>query len=81
VSFLHHTSWQVDDIDDVGRGARPGQADILGHRRLRVAELGELDRGHVQDLIPAGTPHRVAAPVPGACHRTTVTRPRAGSKN
>jgi len=21
VSFLHHTSWQVDDIDDVGRGA------------------------------------------------------------
>ncbi|GAA3546471.1 VOC family protein [Amycolatopsis ultiminotia] len=22
VSFLHHTSWQVDDVDDVGRGAR-----------------------------------------------------------
>ncbi len=22
VSFLHHTSWQVDDIDDVGRGAQ-----------------------------------------------------------
>ena len=21
VSFLHHTSWQVDDIDDIGRGA------------------------------------------------------------
>ena len=21
VSFLHHTSWQVDDIDEVGRGA------------------------------------------------------------
>jgi catechol 2,3-dioxygenase-like lactoylglutathione lyase family enzyme len=21
VSFLHHTSWQVDDVDDVGRGA------------------------------------------------------------
>jgi hypothetical protein len=21
VNFLHHTSWQVDDIDDVGRGA------------------------------------------------------------
>lgn len=22
VSFLHHTSWQVNDIDDIGRGAR-----------------------------------------------------------
>ncbi|NMO05044.1 dioxygenase [Gordonia sp. TBRC 11910] len=22
VNYLHHTSWQVDDIDDVGRGAR-----------------------------------------------------------
>ena len=22
VNFLHHTSWQVDDIDDVGRGAK-----------------------------------------------------------
>ena len=22
VSFLHHTSWQVDDVDDVGRGAQ-----------------------------------------------------------
>ena len=21
VNFLHHTSWQVDDVDDVGRGA------------------------------------------------------------
>jgi catechol-2,3-dioxygenase len=21
VAFLHHTSWQVDDIDDIGRGA------------------------------------------------------------
>lgn len=21
VSFLHHTSWQVDDVDDIGRGA------------------------------------------------------------
>ena len=21
VSFLHHTSWQVDDVDEVGRGA------------------------------------------------------------
>ncbi|MEO7844406.1 MAG: VOC family protein [Nocardioides sp.] len=22
VNFLHHTSWQVDDIDDIGRGAK-----------------------------------------------------------
>lgn len=21
VNFLHHTSWQVDDVDDFGRGA------------------------------------------------------------
>ncbi|NED89168.1 dioxygenase, partial [Streptomyces sp. SID11233] len=22
VSFLHHTAWQVDDIDEIGRGAK-----------------------------------------------------------
>jgi catechol 2,3-dioxygenase-like lactoylglutathione lyase family enzyme len=27
VSFLHHTSWQVDDIDEVGRGASAMLAD------------------------------------------------------
>ena len=27
VSFLHHTSWQVDDIDEVGRGATAMLAD------------------------------------------------------
>ena len=27
VSFLHHTSWQVDDIDEVGRGAAAMLAD------------------------------------------------------
>ena len=27
VSFLHHTSWQVDDIDEVGRGAATMLAD------------------------------------------------------
>ena len=34
VSFLHHTSWQVDDVDDVGRGAF---AMLEG---LRTARLG-----------------------------------------
>ncbi len=27
VSFLHHTSWQVDDVDEVGRGAAAMLAD------------------------------------------------------
>jgi catechol 2,3-dioxygenase-like lactoylglutathione lyase family enzyme len=32
VSFLHHTSWQVDDIDEVGRGATTMlQADPARH--------------------------------------------------
>jgi catechol 2,3-dioxygenase-like lactoylglutathione lyase family enzyme len=32
VSFLHHTSWQVDDIDEVGRGASAMlQADPARH--------------------------------------------------
>lgn len=32
VSFLHHTSWQVDDIDEVGRGATAMlQADPTRH--------------------------------------------------
>jgi len=32
VSFLHHTSWQVDDIDEVGRGATAMlQADPARH--------------------------------------------------
>lgn len=32
VSFLHHTSWQVDDIDEVGRGASAMlQADPTRH--------------------------------------------------
>jgi hypothetical protein len=37
VTFLHHTSWQVDDIDDVGRGA----FDMLqGHPERHVWGLG-----------------------------------------
>jgi catechol 2,3-dioxygenase-like lactoylglutathione lyase family enzyme len=32
VSFLHHTSWQVDDIDEIGRGAtRMLEADPARH--------------------------------------------------
>jgi catechol 2,3-dioxygenase-like lactoylglutathione lyase family enzyme len=37
VSFLHHTSWQVDDIDDVGRGA---QAMLEGRPERHVWGLG-----------------------------------------
>ena len=37
VCFLHHTSWQVDDIDDVGRGA---YAMLDGHPERHVWGLG-----------------------------------------
>jgi catechol 2,3-dioxygenase-like lactoylglutathione lyase family enzyme len=37
VSFLHHTSWQVDDVDDVGRGA---QAMLEGSPERHVWGLG-----------------------------------------
>ncbi|MGI8450540.1 MAG: hypothetical protein ACR2MP_25860 [Streptosporangiaceae bacterium] len=30
VSFPHHTSWQVDDIDEVGRGAQKMLEDNPG---------------------------------------------------
>ena len=30
VPFLHHTSWQVDDVDEIGRGARAMLADDPG---------------------------------------------------
>ncbi|MFY9930539.1 MAG: VOC family protein [Streptosporangiaceae bacterium] len=37
VSFLHHTSWQVDDVDDVGRGAT---AMLTDHPERHVWGLG-----------------------------------------
>jgi catechol 2,3-dioxygenase-like lactoylglutathione lyase family enzyme len=37
VNFLHHTSWQVDDVDDVGRGAT---AMLEGHPDRHVWGLG-----------------------------------------
>jgi catechol 2,3-dioxygenase-like lactoylglutathione lyase family enzyme len=37
VSFLHHTSWQVDDIDEVGRGAC---AMLEGRPERHVGGLG-----------------------------------------
>jgi catechol 2,3-dioxygenase-like lactoylglutathione lyase family enzyme len=37
VSFLHHTSWQVDDVDDVGRGAT---AMLEDHPERHVWGLG-----------------------------------------
>jgi Glyoxalase/Bleomycin resistance protein/Dioxygenase superfamily len=37
VSFLHHTSWQVDDVDEVGRGA----CDMLaGHPERHIWGMG-----------------------------------------
>jgi len=42
VNYLHHTSWQVDDVDDVGRGA----ARMLdGHPERHVWGLGRHHAG------------------------------------
>ena len=37
VNFLHHTSWQVDDIDDIGRGA---QSMLEHHPERHIWGLG-----------------------------------------
>ncbi len=37
VNFMHHTSWQVDDIDEVGRGA---QMMLEGHPERHIWGLG-----------------------------------------
>jgi catechol 2,3-dioxygenase-like lactoylglutathione lyase family enzyme len=42
VSFLHHTSWQVDDIDEVGRGAA---GMLAGHPERHVWGLGRHHAG------------------------------------
>lgn len=41
-NFLHHTSWQVDDIDDIGRGAC---AMLEGHPERHVWGLGRHHAG------------------------------------
>jgi catechol 2,3-dioxygenase-like lactoylglutathione lyase family enzyme len=55
VNFLHHTSWQVDDIDEIGRGAT---AMLDGHPERHVWGLGRHFLGsnffwYLRD--PAGT--------------------------
>ncbi|MET7512234.1 VOC family protein [Streptomyces sp. NPDC005480] len=42
VAFLHHTSWQVDDVDDVGRGA---MAMLEDHPERHVWGLGRHHAG------------------------------------
>jgi hypothetical protein len=42
VPFLHHTSWQVDDIDDVGRGPT---AMLEDHPERHVWGLGRHHAG------------------------------------
>jgi catechol 2,3-dioxygenase-like lactoylglutathione lyase family enzyme len=55
VNFLHHTSWQVDDVDEVGRGAT---AMLEDHPERHVWGLGRHHAGsnffwYLKD--PAGT--------------------------
>ncbi|QIS03296.1 dioxygenase [Nocardia brasiliensis] len=42
VNFLHHTSWQVDDVDDVGRGAT---AMLEGNPQRHIWGLGRHHAG------------------------------------
>jgi len=42
VSFLHHSAWQVDDIDEIGRGA---SALLEGHPERHVWGLGRHHAG------------------------------------
>jgi catechol 2,3-dioxygenase-like lactoylglutathione lyase family enzyme len=42
VGFLHHTSWQVEDVDEVGRGA---SAMLAGHPDRHVWGLGRHHAG------------------------------------
>ncbi|MFE7118251.1 VOC family protein [Streptomyces sp. NPDC057654] len=42
VTFLHHTSWQVDDVDDIGRGA---MAMLEDHPERHVWGLGRHHAG------------------------------------
>jgi catechol 2,3-dioxygenase-like lactoylglutathione lyase family enzyme len=42
VTYLHHTAWQVDDVDDVGRGAA---AMLEGHPERHVWGLGRHHAG------------------------------------
>ncbi|MFC5032897.1 dioxygenase [Streptomyces sp. So13.3] len=42
VAYLHHTSWQVDDIDDVGRGA---SAMLQNHPERHIWGLGRHHAG------------------------------------
>lgn len=55
INFLHHTSWQVSDVDDVGRGA---MGMLAGHPERHVWGLGRHHIGsnffwYLKD--PAGT--------------------------
>ncbi len=51
VSFLHHTSWQVDDVDEVGRGAA---AMLEDHPERHVWGLGLALRRVELLLVPQG---------------------------
>ncbi len=42
INYLHHTSWQVDDVDEVGRGA---SAMLDGHPERHVWGLGRHHAG------------------------------------
>ena len=62
VNFLHHTSWQVDDVDEVGRGAiamlegHPGAARMGARPALRRVELLLVPQGPGRATSPSTTP-------------------------
>jgi hypothetical protein len=48
VDFIHHTSWQVDDIDEVGRGATASAYFV------RIVPVTYRGKRHIN---PGGTAH------------------------
>jgi catechol 2,3-dioxygenase-like lactoylglutathione lyase family enzyme len=88
VNFLHHTSWQVDDVDEVGRGAHAmlagnperhvwGARTSSGTSRIRPATSPSTTRTWTASWTTSSGPRRtwkaLAACSPGARHR----RPRS----
>ena len=82
VNFLHHTSWQVDDIDDVGRGA---YAMLDGNPERHVWGLGRHYAGsnffwYLKDpagqLLASTTPTWTASSTT-SCGRRRTSKARA----
>ena len=75
VAFLHHTSWQVDDVDEVGRGA---SAMLTDHPERHIWGLGRTMPGRTSSGTSRTPPATLASTTPTwtASSTTTCGRPR-----